>query len=216
MRAEIACHQRVHHLAADEVSVHVLLLINRFQFALEKAEDGVDQAFAVDLRPLDHILRGKRIEIECGVVRGRRVQPGTAEPADEPVELVGNDIFGRADAQLVDLLLQAGACFGIFRHGQFVVFHGDGIQQDFLRLVVERPDAFRPLKHHMLEIVGDPCARTVLRSCFHDDGAENLRLAVIFVQPNGQSVFQSIFFYFESVQVLCLRLIRTTCKCHHH
>ena len=68
MRPEIKSHQRVHHLAADEVTVHVLLLINRFQFALEKTEDGVNQAFAVDLRPLDHILRGKRIEIDRSIV----------------------------------------------------------------------------------------------------------------------------------------------------
>ena len=65
---EIACHQCVHHLATDEITIHVLLLINRFQFALEKTEYGVNQAFAVDLRPLNHILRRKRIEIDCSIV----------------------------------------------------------------------------------------------------------------------------------------------------
>src|SRR5699024_6998245 len=68
MRAEIAGHQRVHHLATDEITVHVLLLINRFQFALEKTEYRVNQALAVDLRPLNHILRRKRIEIDRGIV----------------------------------------------------------------------------------------------------------------------------------------------------
>ena len=98
MRSKIPGKQAIHHRAADKVAIHILLFINRFQFALEQTENRVQQTFAVYLRPLCHILRWKSIEIDSCIVRCCSIQPRTAILWDQTIEFIRYHIFGRTDA----------------------------------------------------------------------------------------------------------------------
>ena len=77
----------------------------------------------------------------------------------------------------------------IFRSRQFVIFQCDRIQQRFLRIVIDSSDFVGSFEHHMFKIMGNSGIRTILRSCLYDNGTEYFRLAMVFIQPDCQSVF---------------------------
>ena len=81
-----------------------------------------------------------------------------------------------------------GTHLGILGIRQSVIFLGDNVQQDFLGLIVDRPDLIRSFKHHMLEIMRNTCVWGIFSSGFYDYGSEYLRLAMVLIQPYRQII----------------------------
>ena len=121
MGGEITLLQPLDRHTADVIGIHVFLLIDRLQFALEHAENGVNQPFAVQLRPLRHVLRGEGIIIDRTVERRSGVQFRSAILGNQFVELVRDDELRRLHAQEVDLHLDEFAQYRNLFHRQFVV-----------------------------------------------------------------------------------------------
>ena len=206
MRIEITLGQLLDSGAGHRVAIHVLLLVHRLQLALEQAEHGINQALAINLGPLLDVLRRECVEIKRIIIRRTGIEPRTPVARDQAVELVGNDVLRGTHAQVVDDLLQMSARSRVVRIGQGVVLLGDTIQQDFLGLVIDRPDLVRALKHHVLEIMGDARVGRVLRPGIHHDGPEYLRLAMVLVQPHRQTITQCMFSYPQELRGRQLRL----------
>ena len=158
------------------VGIHVLLLIDSLQLALEEAEDRLAQALCIELAPLRQELRGEGIVIYRIIIGCTGVQAAAAEPGNEPVELVRDSVGGRLVAKPVDVLLDLHPFLLDGSLRQKVICPDDGIEIDLLGGIVGSAYPGCPLEHHMLEIVGDAGVGTVIRTGFHYHGAVNRRL----------------------------------------
>ena len=192
MILEITLLQTLDGETADVIAIHVLLLIDCLQLALEEAEDGIEEAFAVDFRPLAHVLGREDVVVRSEVGRGPGVQLRPPVAGDEAVELVGNDELGSLDAESVDFCLDVRAELGVVGLAQFVVLVGDLVEEDLFGGIIGRPDFVGTLEHHVLEVMGDTGVRAVLCPRLDDYRAEDLRLVVVLVQPNSQAITQRI------------------------
>ena len=124
------------------------------------------------------------------VVARTGIQAAASVFRDKAVELVGNHVVSRFQAQLVDVLLNLSTLSIVLSLTQQVVLHGDAVQPRLFCLVVNSSDTIRAFEHDMLKIVGNTRIRTVLSARLHHDGTKHLRLRVVFVQPHGHAVTQ--------------------------
>ena len=190
MRIKISFGQLLDRRMADGVVITPPLLVDRLHLALEHPEDGIQEAFAVELRPMRQVLRRERIEIEGIIIRGHGVHLRPAERGDHLVELVRDDILRRLGAQLVDDSQQAGPLLGVVGHRQRLVFPENHVEDRLLCRIVDRPDLVGPLEHHVLEVMRDPGVRRLFCACLNDDRPHDLGLAMILIQPNRQAIIQ--------------------------
>ena len=193
----MALEGRLHHVLKGAcnhiVRSAVLLLIDGFQLTLEQAEHGVNHTLRVQFAPLLQKLWRERVVILRAVPRRRGIQTGASVLRYEPFELVGNGVVGSPLAQSADVMLDGQPLTVILCLRQFVVFHRNGVEPHLLSGVVDSADFLRTLEQHMLQIVGDACIGTVLGACLHHQLAIDLRLRVVLVEPDGQSVAQLQF-----------------------
>ena len=201
MRGKVAFFQPFNGNAAHIVAIHVLFLVDRLQFILEKAENRVNQSLAINLRPLLHVLRGEGIEVNGIIERSTRVQLRPAITRDKPVELVRNHVGGRLDAQFIDLLLQRFPLRSLLRSRQFIILSRNTVQYFLFFLVIHRADFVRSLEHHVLKIVRNAGIGAVFRTCLYHHRTQDFGLRMVFVQPNRQPIFQRMcrtdYFFFQ-------------------
>ena len=158
---------------------------------------------AVQREPLSHVLWREDVVIESVVVAGSGIQVGSSVFGDEAVELVRNGIVAGFDAQLIDFFLDFLAFQVVGGLCEQFILCGDGVEVDFLGGVVGRSDAVGSLEHDVLEVVGYARVGTVHGPSLDDDGPVDLRLRVVFVEPDGHSVAEPDFADAENLFLLC-------------
>ena len=183
-------HHPLHGSRDEVVGGAVLLFVHRLQFALEQPEHGVQHPLRVEPAPLFQELRCECVVILRHVVRCRGVQPRTAVSGDESVEFVGNGVVGCPLAQSADVLLQCQSPCCVLGLRQLIVFSRDGVKPHALRLIVHHANLLRTLEQHVRQVVRNARVRAVLGPRFHHHGPVDLRLRVVLVQPDSQSVAQ--------------------------
>ena len=172
------------------VVLHVLLLIDRLQFILEKAEHGIDKAFTVKLSPLLHVFGREDIEIGSIIIRGPGIEPSSAKTRNQMVEFIRDNIVGSFYTQVVDNFQKMVAFLRICGMSQHIVFLSNDVKDHLLGLVVERSDLIGTFKHHVFEVVGDACVRAIFSTGFHHYRSKNPGLTIVLIEPHRHAIAQ--------------------------
>ena len=92
------------------------------------------------------------------------------------------------DGEVVDVSLDSESPGGIFRLCQEVILGRDTIEPRFLLRIVGGADLLRALEEEVLEVMSDARVGTILGASLDNDGTEDLRLRMIFIEPHRHAV----------------------------
>ena len=190
-------HDAVEGAGEQVVGRAVLLLVHRFQFALEQSEHRVYQSLAVERCPLRQVLWRKRIIIIGIVVGSGSVEASTTIARYKIVEVVGDGILGRVLTELVDVALYMATRGSVGGGCQQVVLSRYGVKPYLLGAIVGRANLVGTFEHNMFEVVSYARVRAVGRAGSHHHRAKHLGLRVVLVDPNGHPVLQFHFLYLQ-------------------
>ena len=187
---------------------HVLLLIDSFQFRVETAEDAVAEAVGLDAGPVLHLVGGDFLHVAGDVVAGEGVGTLGADDGHELVVFVGDGQFGGLVTHGVDDAVEGLALRGVREgsvHFEEAVYPGE---QGFFGLIVLCAQDFRPLEHHVFQVVGQAgvVGRVVLSSHAHGHVGLDAGFVLVHGHVNFETVFKGVDFYAHGVSLH--RLVR--------
>ena len=191
---------------------HVLLLIDSFQLGVETAEDAVLETVGLDLRPVFDLVGGNLLDIAGHVVGGVGVGAFRADDGHQLVILVRDGDLGRLVADGVDPVVEGQPFLGIRQGAVHLKQTVDGREHRLLRLVVLRSELFRPLEHHVLEVVGETriVGGIVLSARADGDIGLDTRLVLVDGHIHGQTVLQGIDLRVQRISLHGLILFAAT------
>lgn len=174
------------------VVVHVFLLVDGFELALEEAENGVAETLHIDIHPVGELVGGESVVVDGVVVAGAGIEAGAAHILQDGVHLVGDGILRGGDAETVDFELDVVTLLVVGGGLQTVVGFADAVEIGFLFGPVGGADEVGAFEHDVLKIVGHTCCVGVfvLAACVHHHAAVDLRLAVLFAEDDFETVFE--------------------------
>ena len=148
----------------------------------------MEETVAGQFQPGAQIAGVDAVVVDRKIIGRAGVQAGAAVLGDQGRILVRYSVFGGRQRDTVDLLLDGLAGRLVGRLLEAGIHRLNGVQIDFLGLVINRSDAVGTLEHDVFEIVCDAGVRTVHRSGADQDRAVDDGGRMVLVEVDLQAV----------------------------